>query len=101
VLKKTPSSSSNQHLLYQLSHQLNHLARLFPTGITVAEYITVMMLRIGEYSPPRRGGHGEILCHHEAHEGHEEFVLLILSNCVLFAIFVVKCVLPLVAASPR
>ena len=28
----------------------------------------------------------KIPCHHEAHEGHEEFVPLILSNFVLFAI---------------
>src|SRR5262245_6715268 len=29
--------------------------------------------------------------HHEAHEGHEGFIHFILSNFVLFAILVVKC----------
>jgi len=33
----------------------------------------------------------EVRSHHEAHEGHEEFIPFIFSNFVLFATFVVKC----------
>jgi hypothetical protein len=37
VAKKPPLLMVWQALLYQLSHQLNHLARLFFSGITVAD----------------------------------------------------------------
>jgi hypothetical protein len=37
VAKKPPLLIVEQALLYQLSHQLNHLARLFSAGIAVAE----------------------------------------------------------------
>ena len=48
VSKKTPLFTVQRTSFYLLSQQLNHLAHPHHTGITVAQYITVMMLRIGE-----------------------------------------------------
>ena len=47
--KKPPYQTSIGFLFYPLSHQLNHLARLIQTGITVADYIAVMM---AQSAPP-------------------------------------------------
>ena len=41
VLKMSPLLTSSKLLLYQLSHQLNHLARSFSVGISVAKSLAI------------------------------------------------------------